>query len=196
MTPTSKDVRNTTDSQKAELIEDIEDTISDTSLRKHLINRILYPPKKVYPKPPIREAVPVDPYDRFTPEQEMFLKRKVVVMVDAHNDYLQLYKDILGPSIHIFTNIQNATEFLKTTKPDLLTTSLYLPKPEAAFEFIKFVRSKRSLSQVPIMIITAFTAALNDEQLKSLEITKQITKPFALGSFRKVIIEILGLNVA
>lgn len=93
-----------------------------------------------------------------SPEQVQFDNATVLVVDDAPSN-LQLMKVMLNSynlNINLAEGGQEALDFLKNKKPDLIILDILMPDMDG-YETVKRIRANKQLKDIPVLAFTAFT---------------------------------------
>ena len=111
------------------------------------------------------------------------MARILVVEDNALN--IKLFCDLLaahGHEPHAVTDSREALERAQAAKPDLIITDIQLPHI-SGMEFIRQVREDPVLRDVPIMAVTAYAGAGDEERVRDAGAQAYVSKPISVMRF-------------
>ena len=111
------------------------------------------------------------------------MARILVVEDNALN--IKLFCDLLaahGHEPHAVTDSREALERAQQFAPDLIITDIRLPHI-SGLELIRQVREDDGLKDVPIMAVTAYAAAGDDERIRAAGAQAYVSKPISVVRF-------------
>ena len=111
------------------------------------------------------------------------MARIVVVEDNALN--IKLFCDLLaahGHEPHAVTDSREALERAQAVVPDLIITDIQLPHV-SGIELIRAFRDDEALKDVPIMAVTAYAAAGDDERIREAGAQAYVSKPISVVRF-------------
>jgi two-component system, cell cycle response regulator DivK len=111
------------------------------------------------------------------------LARILVVEDNALN--IKLFCDLLaahGHETHGVTDSREALERAQDVIPDLIITDIQLPHV-SGLELIRAFRDDEALKAVPIMAVTAYAAAGDDERIREAGAQSYVSKPISVVRF-------------
>ncbi len=111
------------------------------------------------------------------------MARILVVEDNALN--IKLFCDLLaahGHEPHAVTDSREALERAQAAKPDLIITDIQLPHI-SGMEFIRQVREDAVLRDVPIMAVTAYAGAGDEERVRDAGAQAYVSKPISVVRF-------------
>lgn len=125
-----------------------------------------------------------------------------VSIIDANEDVLDLYRDLLaglGYEVETYTDALPGIERLMASSPDLIIVDVELEPHREELTGLQVVHSARSgtaLRDVPIIICTTATQHIAAPMLEVMERgdVHRLEKPFDLDTFERVIEAALGLG--
>jgi two-component system, cell cycle response regulator DivK len=119
------------------------------------------------------------------------LARILIVEDNALN--VKLFCDLLAahghepkPVIDSRLALNEAREF----RPDLVITDIQLPHV-SGMELIQMLREDKDLKTVPIMAVTAYAAAADEERIRAAGANAYVSKPISVKKFVAVVEELL-----
>ncbi len=111
------------------------------------------------------------------------MARILVVEDNALN--IKLFCDLLaahGHEPHAVTDSREALERAQAAGPDLIITDIQLPHI-SGMELIRQFREDETLREVPIMAVTAYAAAGDEERIRDAGAQAYVSKPISVGRF-------------
>ena len=111
------------------------------------------------------------------------MARILVVEDNALN--IKLFCDLLaahGHEPHAVTDSREALDRAQAAKPDLIITDIQLPHI-SGMEFIRQVRDDPVLRDVPIMAVTAYAGAGDEERVRDAGAQAYVSKPISVVRF-------------
>jgi len=76
-------------------------------------------------------------------------------------------------------------------QPDLVITDIQLPHV-TGFDLIRLIREDKGLKNVPIMAVTAYAAASDEERIRAAGAQAYVSKPISVAKFVAQVNELLG----
>jgi two-component system cell cycle response regulator DivK len=119
------------------------------------------------------------------------LARILVVEDNALN--IKLFCDLLnahGHETEPVTDSREALEAARAFKPDLVITDIQLPYV-TGIELMELLRADDELKDVPIMAVTAYAAAGDDERIRAAGAQAYVSKPISVMRFAETVDQLL-----
>jgi len=119
------------------------------------------------------------------------LARILVVEDNALN--IKLFCDLLnahGHETEPVTDSREALEAARAFKPDLVITDIQLPYV-TGIELMEMLRADKELKDVPIMAVTAYAAAGDDERIRAAGAQAYVSKPISVMRFAETVDQLL-----
>jgi len=119
------------------------------------------------------------------------LARILVVEDNALN--IKLFCDLLtahGHETEPVTDSREALDAARTFKPDLVITDIQLPYV-TGIELMELLRADEELKDVPIMAVTAYAAAGDDERIRAAGAQAYVSKPISVMRFAETVDQLL-----
>jgi two-component system cell cycle response regulator DivK len=119
------------------------------------------------------------------------LARILVVEDNALN--IKLFCDLLnahGHETEPVTDSREALEAARAFKPDLVITDIQLPYV-TGIELMELLRADEELKDVPIMAVTAYAAAGDDERIRAAGAQAYVSKPISVMRFAETVDQLL-----
>jgi two-component system cell cycle response regulator DivK len=108
-----------------------------------------------------------------------------ILVVEDNALNIKLFCDLLaahGHEPHAVTDSREALERAQAAKPDLIITDIQLPHI-SGMEFIRQVRDDPMLRDVPIMAVTAYAGAGDEERVRDAGAQAYVSKPISVVRF-------------
>jgi two-component system cell cycle response regulator DivK len=124
------------------------------------------------------------------------LARILIVEDNALN--VKLFCDLLAAHGHEprpVTDGRYALDQAREFRPDLVITDIQLPHV-TGLELIRMIRADKLLKEVPIMAVTAYAAASDEERIRSAGAQAYVSKPISVAKFVAQVNELLGIERA
>lgn len=104
---------------------------------------------------------------------------KVLLVEDEKNIILGVRTclDAVGYQVHVVEDGEQALEYIKTRKPDLVLLDLMLPKVDG-FEVLKTIKQGDSTRDIPVIVLTAKVSQEYQKRAQDLGADCYMTKPF------------------
>lgn len=106
-------------------------------------------------------------------------KNKTVLIIDDSNTSLVLLEWALkdeGYRTFVALNIDEALKIIAKEKPDLILLDLFMPNI-SGYDFLK-MKHKMDITEVPVIIISAYDSQESVKQTRDLGASEFIAKPF------------------
>jgi two-component system cell cycle response regulator DivK len=119
------------------------------------------------------------------------LARILVVEDNALN--IKLFCDLLnahGHETEPVTDSREALEAARAFKPDLVITDIQLPYV-TGIELMELLRADEELKDVPIMAVSAYAAAGDDERIRAAGAQAYVSKPISVMRFAETVDQLL-----
>ena len=119
------------------------------------------------------------------------MARILVVEDNALN--IKLFCDLLNAHGHVTEPVTDSREALKAArafKPDLVITDIQLPYV-TGIELMEMLRADDELKDVPIMAVTAYAAAGDDERIRAAGAQAYVSKPISVMRFAETVDQLL-----
>jgi two-component system cell cycle response regulator DivK len=120
------------------------------------------------------------------------LARILIVEDNALN--VKLFCDLLAAHDHEAKPVIDsrlALEEARAFSPDLVITDIQLPHV-SGLELIQMIREDKELNAVPIMAVTAYAAAADEERIRAAGANAYVSKPISVKKFVAVVEELLA----
>jgi two-component system, cell cycle response regulator DivK len=89
------------------------------------------------------------------------------------------------------TDSRDALEAARAFKPDLVITDIQLPHV-SGIELMELLRADKDLKDVPIMAVTAYAAAGDDERIRAAGAQAYVSKPISVMRFAETVDQLLA----
>jgi two-component system cell cycle response regulator DivK len=107
---------------------------------------------------------------------------------------IKLFCDLLnahGHETEPVTDSREALEAARAFKPDLVITDIQLPYV-TGIELMELLRADEELKDVPIMAVTAYAAAGDDERIRAAGAQAYVSKPISVMRFAETVDQLLA----
>ena len=121
-----------------------------------------------------------------------------ILIVEDNALNVKLFCDLLAAHGHEprpVTDGRYALDEAREFQPDLVITDIQLPHV-TGLELIRMMRDDRKLKDVPIMAVTAYAAAADEERIRSAGAQAYVSKPISVAKFVAQVNELLGIQNA
>ena len=108
-----------------------------------------------------------------------------ILIVEDNALNIKLFCDLLAAHGHepeAVTDSRVALDATRTFSPDLVITDIQLPHV-SGYELIRMIREDEGLREVPIMAVTAYAAAGDEERIRDAGAESYVTKPISVARF-------------
>ena len=116
-----------------------------------------------------------------------------ILVVEDNALNIKLFCDLLnahGHETEPVTDSREALEAARTFKPDLVITDIQLPHV-TGIELMQQFRADEELKDVPIMAVTAYSAAGDDERIRAAGAQAYVSKPISVMRFAETVDQLL-----
>jgi two-component system cell cycle response regulator DivK len=117
-----------------------------------------------------------------------------ILIVEDNALNIKLFCDLLaahGHDAQAVTDSRRALDKARDFAPDLVITDIQLPHV-SGLELIGMIRGDDQLAQVPIMAVTAYAGAGDEERIRSAGAQAYVSKPISVARFVAQVDELLG----
>lgn len=107
---------------------------------------------------------------------------------------LKLFRDLLmaqGYSVLHTRDGVEAFRMARTHKPDLVLMDIQLPEV-SGYEVTRWMKDDPALRDIPVVAVTAFAMAGDEERAKSAGCAAYVTKPISVRDFLETVATCLG----
>lgn len=107
---------------------------------------------------------------------------------------VKLFCDLLAAHGHEAKPVidsRQALEDARKFQPELVITDIQLPHV-SGLELIHMIRNDKTLKTVPIMAVTAYAAAADEERIRTAGANAYVSKPISVKKFVAVVEELLS----
>ncbi|MBA7521291.1 Regulator of RpoS [subsurface metagenome] len=113
---------------------------------------------------------------------------KILVIDDSMTNNLLLEAVLKREGYHVFTafSAEEALNQLYKDIPDLILLDILMPIVDG-FEFLKIIKSKDDLNDIPVIVISAVKIPENLEKVKELGVEEFIPKPIDINALLTLI---------
>lgn len=116
-----------------------------------------------------------------------------ILVVEDNALNIKLFCDLLtahGHQTEPVTDSRDALEAARAFKPDLVITDIQLPYV-TGIELMEMLRADAELKDVPIMAVTAYAAAGDDERIRAAGAQAYVSKPISVMRFAETVDQLL-----
>ncbi|HEU0311356.1 MAG TPA: response regulator [Sphingomicrobium sp.] len=116
-----------------------------------------------------------------------------ILVVEDNALNIKLFCDLLnahGHETEPVTDSREAMEAARAFKPDLVITDIQLPYV-TGIELMEMLRADEELKDVPIMAVTAYAAAGDDERIRAAGAQAYVSKPISVMRFAETVDQLL-----
>ena len=116
-----------------------------------------------------------------------------ILVVEDNALNIKLFCDLLtahGHETEPVTDSREALDAARTFKPDLVITDIQLPFV-TGIELLELLRADEELKDVPIMAVTAYSAAGDDERIRAAGAQAYVSKPISVVRFAETVDQLL-----
>jgi len=116
-----------------------------------------------------------------------------ILVVEDNALNIKLFCDLLnahGHETEPVTDSRDALEAARSFKPDLVITDIQLPFV-SGIELMELLRADADLKDVPIMAVTAYAAAGDDERIRAAGAQAYVSKPISVMRFAATVDQLL-----
>ena len=121
-----------------------------------------------------------------------------ILIVEDNALNVKLFCDLLAAHGHeprAVSDGRYALEQARDFGPDLVITDIQLPHV-TGLEVIRGIREDGKLKDVPIMAVTAYAAAADEERIRAAGAQAYVSKPISVSKFVAQVNELLGIETA
>ena len=116
-----------------------------------------------------------------------------ILVVEDNALNIKLFCDLLNAHGHLTEPVTDSREALgaaRSFKPDLVITDIQLPHV-TGIELMQQLRADDELKDVPIMCVTAYAAAGDDERFRAAGAQAYVSKPISVMRFAETVDQLL-----
>lgn len=116
-----------------------------------------------------------------------------ILVVEDNALNIKLFCDLLhahGHQTEPVTDSREALEAARAFNPDLVITDIQLPYV-TGIELMELLRADEQLKDVPIMAVTAYAAAGDDERIRAAGAQAYVSKPISVMRFAETVDQLL-----
>jgi len=121
-----------------------------------------------------------------------------ILIVEDNALNVKLFCDLLAAHGHEPRPVSDgrfALEHARDFGPDLVITDIQLPHV-TGLDLIRLIREDKTLKDVPIMAVTAYAAAADEERIRAAGAQAYVSKPISVAKFVAQVNEPLGIEKA
>lgn len=115
--------------------------------------------------------------------------RKKVMIIEDNELNMKLFRDLVELSGYDVVELRSgshAMEVALAEKPSLLVLDIQLPEI-SGIEIIKYFKANEQLKSIPIIAVTAFAMAKDEESIKAAGCEYYMSKPINIANFQSVL---------
>ncbi len=119
-----------------------------------------------------------------------------ILIVEDNALNVKLFCDLLAAHGHEprpVTDGRFALDEARSFQPELVITDIQLPHV-TGLELIRMIREDKQLKDVPIMAVTAYAAAADEERIRSAGAQAYVSKPISVAKFVAQVNDLLGIQ--
>ena len=116
-----------------------------------------------------------------------------ILVVEDNALNIKLFCDLLtahGHETHPVTDSREALDAARAFQPDLVITDIQLPYV-TGIELMEMLRADEQLKDVPIMAVTAYATAGDDERIRAAGAQAYVSKPISVMRFAETVDQLL-----
>jgi len=116
-----------------------------------------------------------------------------ILIVEDNALNIKLFCDLLAAHGHepeAVTDSRNAIDAARQFSPDLVITDIQLPHV-SGLDLIRMIRKDEDLSGVPIMAVTAYSTAEDEERIRGAGAQAYVSKPISVVRFAETVDQLL-----
>jgi len=117
-----------------------------------------------------------------------------ILVVEDNALNIKLFCDLLtahGHETEPVTDSRDALEAARAFHPDLVITDIQLPYI-TGIELMELLRADEGLKDVPIMAVTAYAAAGDEERIRAAGAQAYVSKPISVMRFAETVDQLLA----
>jgi CheY-like chemotaxis protein len=104
----------------------------------------------------------------------------IVEDTNEQRDLVSMYLEMSGYHVEVANDGLQGLAQARKLKPDLILLDLGMPKMDG-YQMIAELRADEKLKDIPVVVISAWTAATHRDRARAAGADAFITKPFELG---------------
>jgi two-component system cell cycle response regulator DivK len=117
-----------------------------------------------------------------------------ILVVEDNALNIKLFCDLLtahGHETEPVIDSRDALDTARSFRPDLVITDIQLPHI-TGIELMELLRADEHLKSVPIMAVTAYSAAGDDERIRAAGAQAYVSKPISVLQFAETVDQLLA----
>ncbi|WP_294124035.1 response regulator [Sphingomonas sp.] len=117
-----------------------------------------------------------------------------ILVVEDNALNIKLFCDLLtahGHETEPVTDSRDAMDAARAFHPDLVITDIQLPYI-TGIELMEMIRAEDGLKDVPIMAVTAYSAAGDEERIRAAGAQAYVSKPISVMRFAETVDQLLA----
>ncbi len=126
-------------------------------------------------------------------ERVKTMSDKKVLVVDDEIHIVHVVAIKLRNNGYVVITAENGAQALESAcqeKPDIIVTDLQMPVM-TGLEFVAKLRQNEATKNIPVIMLTARSFSVEDEQKQSLQISECLSKPFSPKELLRIIDDVL-----
>ena len=123
---------------------------------------------------------------------------KMILLVEDNDDiagYVKLFLETMGLASYHASNADDAVEWLKSNRPDLILLDIGLPGT-SGWQLLEQIKDRVKEDNIRVVVVTAFTDPANRLVGKFQHIDAYLNKPYEFGQLKKLMGDLLGLSIS
>jgi len=119
-----------------------------------------------------------------------------ILIVEDNALNIKLFCDLLAAHGHkpeAVTDSRTAIDAARAFLPDLVITDIQLPHV-SGLELIRLIRDDRQLAATPIMAVTAYSTAEDEERIRAAGAQAYVSKPISVTRFAETVDGLLTIK--
>lgn len=119
-----------------------------------------------------------------------------ILIVEDNALNIKLFCDLLAAHGHrpeAVTDSRQALDAARAFEPDLVITDIQLPHV-SGLELIRQLRADEKLSEVPVMAVTAYSAAGDEDRIRAAGAQAYVSKPISVVKFVQQVNALLNIE--
>jgi DNA-binding response OmpR family regulator len=123
---------------------------------------------------------------------------KLILLVEDNDDiasYVKLFLETMKLASHHASNADDALEWLKSNRPDLILLDIGLPGT-SGWQLLEQIKDQVKEKNIRVVVVTAFTDPANRLVGKFQHIDAYLNKPYEFGQLKKLMGDLLGISIS
>ena len=121
-----------------------------------------------------------------------------ILIVEDNALNIKLFCDLLAAHGHepeAVTDSRNALDAARQFSPDLVITDIQLPHV-SGLDLIRMLRKDDDLARIPIMAVTAYSTAEDEERIRAAGAQAYVSKPISVVRFAATVEDLLTASAS